>query len=267
MKPVLVVAENSIQREAVAALLDVDHLSVTAVATADAALASLRKATFDSVVLDLGLDRTGSEFLVQMSAVANHSLPPIIVCSARALAPDEEHELRLLSKSIIMKTVRSPEQLLAEVTLFSHCVESELPPNKQRMLQVARDRAASFEGRRILLVEDDVRNVFALSSVLQSKGATVEIARNGNAALAMLHEDPTIDVTLMDIMMPEMDGIEATRRIRENGKWDDLPIIALTAKATSDDRQQCLAAGANDYIAKPIDVEALLSLLRVWMPK
>jgi CheY-like chemotaxis protein len=153
------------------------------------------------------------------------------------------------------------------VTLFLHQVESELSPEQQRLLQEARHRESVFEGRTILVVEDDVRNVFALTSVLEPKGARVVIARNGKEALAVLEKEAKVDLVLMDIMMPEMDGHEATRAIRKNPAWARLPIIALTAKAMRDDQERCLAAGANDYLAKPLDVEMLLSLVRVWMPK
>ncbi|HWO14792.1 MAG TPA: response regulator, partial [Polyangiaceae bacterium] len=195
------------------------------------------------------------------------SIPPVIVYTGRSLSPLEEQRLRKYSKSIIIKGARSPERLLDEVTLFLHQVESDLPPAQQRLLEQARHREAIFEARRILVVEDDVRNVFALSSVLEQKGASVSIARNGKEALAALQRDPAIDLVLMDVMMPEMDGLEATRLIRKNPAWQKLPIIALTAKAMRDDHDRCLAAGANDYLAKPLDIEMLLSLLRVWMPK
>jgi CheY-like chemotaxis protein len=188
------------------------------------------------------------------------------------LSADEEQRLRRFSHSIIIKDARSPERLLDEVTLFLHQVESRLPAERQRMLRVARDREAVFDGRHILVVEDDVRNIFALSSVLEPKGVKVEIARNGKEALSLLERaesgsDQTIDLVLMDIMMPEMDGLTAMREIRKRPEWKRLPIIALTAKAMRDDQEKCIAAGASDYIAKPLDVERLLSLLRVWMPK
>ena len=196
----------------------------------------------------------------------------MIVYTGRSLSRDEEQRLRRFSHSIIIKDARSPERLLDEVTLFLHQVESTLPPERQRMLKIARDRDAALEGRRILVVEDDVRNIFALSSVLEPKGAKVEIARNGREALETLDRlsgrpAESIDLVLMDIMMPEMDGLTAMREIRKRPEWKKLPIIALTAKAMKDDQEKCLAAGANDYIAKPLDVEKLLSLVRVWMPK
>jgi len=210
-------------------------------------------------------DASGFDLLDAMGVDSGHTFPPVIVYTGRSLTDDEEGRLRRHSSAIIVKGARSPERLLDEVTLFLHRVESDLPPDRQRMLAQARDREKAFDGRRILVVEDDVRNVFALSSLLEPKGAQVLIARNGRQALTLLDENPNVDLVLMDIMMPEMDGIEATRQIRKQARFDSLPIIALTAKAMSDDQEKCLQAGANDYIAKPLDVDMLLSLLRVWM--
>jgi len=218
--------------------------------------------------MDLNLpDFSGYELLQKMAETDEVSFPPVIVYTGRSLTSDEEQRLRRFSKSIIIKDARSPERLLDEVTLFLHQVESKLPVERQRMLQVARDRDAALEGRRILVVEDDVRNIFALSSLLEPKGAAIEIARNGREALESLTRNPNVDLVLMDIMMPEMDGLTAMREIRKRPDWKKLPIIALTAKAMRDDQEKCLAAGANDYIAKPLDVEKLMSLVRVWMPK
>jgi CheY-like chemotaxis protein len=200
------------------------------------------------------------------------AFPPVIVYTGRVLTRDEEQGLRRFSRSIIVKDARSPERLLDEVTLFLHQVESTLPVERQRMLKAARHREKALEGRRILVVEDDARNIFALSNVLEPKGAAVEIARNGREAIEALEHSgapgaAAIDLVLMDIMMPEMDGLTAMREIRKRSRWARLPIIALTAKAMKDDQERCLAAGASDYIAKPLDVEQLLSLVRVWMPK
>jgi CheY-like chemotaxis protein/CHASE3 domain sensor protein len=268
VKGVLVVEDDARQREAIAHLLAAGDVNVVTVATAEEGLAKLRTVTFDCCVLDLLLpDVSGFELLERMSADGTCSFPPVIVYTARPLSREEEQKLRRLSSSIIVKGARSPERLLEEVTLFLHQVESELPPERQQMLRVARHRERIFEGRRVLLVEDDVRNVFALTRVLEPKGLAVEIARNGKEALARIAEAPHVDLVLMDIMMPEMDGLSATRAIRAQQRWASLPIIALTAKAMPDDRQACLEAGADDYIAKPIDVEKLLSLLRVWMPR
>jgi CheY-like chemotaxis protein len=171
----------------------------------------------------------------------------------------------------VIKGARSPERLLDEVTLFIHRVEATLPREQQLLLREARNRDAVLEGRRVLLVEDDVRNVFALTSVLEAKGATIDVARNGREALDALARAadgaPRPDLVLMDVMMPVMDGLTAIREIRAQEAWKKLPIIALTAKAMPEDRESCVAAGANDYIPKPLDVERLLSLVRVWMPK
>jgi CheY-like chemotaxis protein len=202
-----------------------------------------------------------------MADGGKYAFPPVIVYTGRALTRDEEQRLRRYSRSIIIKGAKSPERLVDEVTLFLHRVESSLPPDQQKLLLQARQRDAIFEGRRILLVEDDVRNIFALSSVLEPLGAEIQVARNGREALDFLSRDTQVDVVLMDLMMPEMDGLTATREIRKQPALRDLPIIALTAKAMVDDRKNCLDAGANDYIAKPIDVDKLVSLCRVWMPK
>jgi CheY-like chemotaxis protein len=219
------------------------------------------------MVLDLSLpDRSGLELLGEMSRRDQYGVP-VIVYTGRSLSQGQVHELEQFSSSIIIKGARSPERLLDEVTLFLHQVESELPLERQRMLRDARDREAVFEGRRILIVEDDVRNVFALTSVLEPRGATVEIARNGREALEHLRQNPDVDLVLMDIMMPVMDGLQATREIRKQPQLAKLPIIALTAKAMIDDREKCLEAGANDYIAKPLDADKLLSLARVWIRK
>ncbi|XHF30399.1 response regulator [Corallococcus exercitus] len=270
---VLVVEDDARQRESLQKLLETEGVEVEGIATAHAALQRLREHTFDCIVMDLHLpDLSGHDFLERMAAEEGVSFPPVIVYTGHSLSRDEEQRLRRFSRSIIIKGVRSPERLLDEVTLFLHQVESRLPPEHQRMLQAARDRESTLEGRRILVVEDDVRNIFALSSVLEPRGAKVEIARNGREALALLTKSLAqpqlaVDLVLMDVMMPEMDGITATREIRKQDAWRKLPIIALTAKAMRDDQEKCLQAGANDYIAKPLDVEKLLSLLRVWMPK
>jgi signal transduction histidine kinase/CheY-like chemotaxis protein/CHASE3 domain sensor protein len=268
LRRILIVEDDDVARESTCHLLAGPDVETVAVGTAAAALTALERTTFDCMVLDLSLpDRSGLELLEEMSKTERYAFPPVIVYTGRSLSRGEEQELRKLSNSIIIKGARSPERLLDEVTLFLHQVESELPPERQRMLKDARHREAVFEGKRVLVVEDDVRNIFALSSVLEPRGAKVEIARNGKEAVEHLKNNPGADLILMDVMMPEMDGLEATRLIRQMPDHPTVPIIALTAKAMLDDREQCLAAGANDYIAKPLDVDKLLSLARVWMPK
>jgi CheY-like chemotaxis protein/signal transduction histidine kinase len=265
-RTVLVVEDNELQRESVRQLLESDTIRVVGVDNVAAALERLRTTTFDCMVLDLTLpDASGHELLERMAADDAYAFPPVIVYTGRNISADEEQQLRKYSRSIIIKGAKSPERLLDEVSLFLHQVEEKLPPDRQRMLRDARARDAAFEGRRILVVEDDVRNIFALSSVLEPLGGSIVIARNGREALARLGSRPLPDIVLMDIMMPEMDGIEATQEIRKNPDLRDLPIIALTAKAMPDDQQKCLAAGANDYVTKPIDVDKLVSLIRIWM--
>ncbi|WP_208280526.1 response regulator [Massilia oculi] len=267
IKRVLLVEDDERQRESVVALIADDDVEIAAVGTASEALTHLKNEIFDCMIIDLKLpDMQGGELLERMSQEELCSFPPVIVYTGRNLTRDEEAQLLRYSRSIIIKGARSPERLLDEVTLFLHKVESELSTERQSMLKAVRGRDRVFEGRTILLVDDDVRNVFALTSALEQRGARIEVGRNGFEAIAKLDEVPGIDLVLMDIMMPGMDGLEATRRIRADGRFDRLPIIAITAKAMKDDQEQCLAAGANDYLAKPIDLSRLYSLLRVWMP-
>ncbi|MBO4121990.1 response regulator [Cupriavidus gilardii] len=266
MRTVLVVEDDATLRESIRALLQSADIDIVTADTVSAALARLSERRFDCVVMDLALpDGSGHDLLEQMAADASYSMPPVIVYTGRQLSAEDEQQLRRHSKSIIIKGARSPERLLDEVTLFLHSVESALPPEHQRMLRAVRSRDDAFEGRRLLLVEDDARNIFALSKVIEPLGAQVEIARNGRQALEILDGRDDIDLVLMDIMMPEMDGLTAMRHIRQDGRHAQLPIIALTAKAMSSDREACLLAGANDYIAKPIDIDKLLSLCRVWL--
>lgn len=273
VRRVLVVEDDQIQRDSVQRLLRSHDVETVGAATAAECLQLLKEATFDCMVLDLSLpDASGYSLLETLSREDAYSFPPVIVYTGRDISGEDEQKLRRYSKSIIIKGVKSPERLLDEVTLFLHQVVSDLPPEQQRMLAKARSRDAAIEGRRILIVEDDVRNVFALTSIFEPRGAVVQIARNGREALAALENsksDPanTIDLVLMDVMMPEMDGLTATREIRRHPEWKKLPVIMLTAKAMKNDQEHCIAAGANDYMAKPLDVEKLLSLVRVWMPR
>jgi CheY-like chemotaxis protein len=269
---VLIVEDDLVQREAVAKLLTSHDVETVTAGTAAECLKLLKERTFDCMVLDLSLpDASGYSLLETLSQEDAYSFPPVIVYTGRELAADDEQRLRRYSKSIIIKGAKSPERLLDEVSLFLHQVVSELPDEQQRMIRKARHRDALLEGRRILVVEDDVRNVYALTNILEPRGAIVEIARNGKEALTALEKATNgpdgIELVLMDVMMPVMDGLTATREVRKNPQWKKLPIIALTAKAMPDDQQRCIEAGANDYMAKPLDVEKLLSLVRVWMPK
>ncbi|BBP76966.1 MULTISPECIES: response regulator [Pseudomonas] len=268
VKRVLLVEDDDLQRDSIARLIGDEDIEITAVGLAQDALELLRENVYDCMIIDLKLpDMLGNELLKRMSTEDIRSFPPVIVYTGRNLTRDEEADLRKYSRSIIIKGARSPERLLDEVTLFLHKVESQLSHERQRMLKTARSRDKVFEGRKILLVDDDVRNIFALTSALEHKGAIVEIGRNGREAIEKLNEVDDIDLVLMDVMMPEMDGYEATVEIRKEPRWRKLPIIAITAKAMKDDQERCLQAGSNDYLAKPIDLDRLFSLIRVWLPK
>ncbi len=268
VRRLLIVEDDAQLRTNLELLLGGERVETVSVGRIADALRELDASTFDCMVMDLTLpDGSGHELLERLAQREDRSFPPVIVYTGRALSPEDEERLRRHSRSIIVKGARSPERLLDEVTLFLHSVEASLPDDQRRLLRQARRRDAVLDGRRILLAEDDVRNIFALSSVFEPLGVKLEVARNGREALEKLEAQPGIELVLMDIMMPEMDGLTAIRRMREDSRWADIPVIALTAKAMSDDRDRCLQAGANDYVAKPIDVDKLVSLCRVWVPK
>ena len=265
-KRLLVVEDDEIEAMSVSELLQTDGLNITIARSGRAALDLLAQGRYDCMVLDLGLaDMSGFELLDQLQASACAPQMPVIVHSGRSLSEVDEVRLRRYTDSIIVKGAKSPERLVGEVSLFLHLVESSLPQDQQKMIRRALDKEAMFEQRKVLLVDDDIRNIFSLSSVLGEKGMRIVEAGNGTEALAQLRAHPDIDIVLMDIMMPEMDGFEAMRRIRREPRWARLPIIALTAKAMLGDQKQCLDAGASDYLAKPVDLDKLFSLMRVWL--
>ncbi len=267
IKRVLLVEDDVRQRESVMHLIGDDDVEITAVASGEEAMALLHSVTYDCMIIDLSLpDMQGHELLQRMGSDLVSAFPPVIVYTGRNLTRDEETNLQKYSRSIIIKGARSPERLLDEVTLFLHKVESELSLERQGMLKAARNRDRVFEGRRVLLVDDDVRNIFSMTSALEHQGLTVVVGRNGFEALSQLDAIADVDLILMDVMMPGMDGLEATRRIRADSRFRNLPIIAITAKAMKDDQARCLSAGASDYLAKPVDLDRLYSLLRVWLP-
>ncbi|WP_084581421.1 response regulator [Sphingomonas azotifigens] len=273
MRRVLVVEDDAQQAESVKALLASRDVETVEAHSAAQTFELLGRDTFDCMVLDLNLpDASGLDLLDRLSEDDSVGFPPVIVYTGRDLSQDEELRLRKYSKSIIVKGAKSPERLLDEVTLFLHQVVSELPEPQQQLIAKSLGRDAALEGRAILVVEDDIRNVYALTSIFEPHGVKVRIARNGREALHALEEaahkraDP-VDLVLMDVMMPEMDGLTATREIRKQAWGKTLPILMLTAKAMARDQQECLDAGANDYLAKPLDIDKLLSLVRVWMPR
>ncbi|MDO8501552.1 MAG: response regulator [Gemmatimonadaceae bacterium] len=266
-KHLLVVEDDDGQRTAIVELIAHEDVEITAVDSAEKALAELALSKhYDCVVLDLGLkDMSGFDFLEKVKSDPKKSDLPIIVYTGKQLSQAEETKIKKYAETIIMKDVRSPERLLDETALFLHRVEAKLPEQKRKMLEQLHDAEAVIAGKRVLIVDDDVRNIFSLMSVLEEHGMNVRFAENGKDALDALKEDPGVDVILMDVMMPEMDGYETTRAIRAMPEFKSLPIIALTAKAMKGDREKCIAAGTSDYITKPVDTEQLLSLLRVWL--
>lgn len=273
LRRVLVVEDDATQAEAVHLLLASRDVETVEVSSAARCLELLGQETFDCMVLDLNLpDMSGLDLLERLSNDDTVGFPPVIVYTGRDLSGEEELRLRRYSKSIIVKGAKSPERLLDEVSLFLHQVVSDMPAEQQQLIARSLGRDSTLEGRQILVVEDDIRNVYALTSVFEPHGVNVRIARNGLEALEELKrveagERPPLDLVLMDIMMPEMDGLTCMRAIRKDPQWSNLPIIALTAKAMERDHRECLEAGANDYLSKPLDIDKLLSLVRVWMPR
>jgi CheY-like chemotaxis protein len=236
------------------------------VGSSEEALAQLGDRYFDCVVLDLKLPKmTGFDLLEQLKSDERYGDLPVIVHTGKQLTRREETRLRKFADSIVVKGVSSPERLLDETSLHLHRVEARMPARQRRMLQQLHTADAVFEGKKVLMVDDDVRNLFALASALEARGMQVLFAENGREGIEALEENPDVDLVLMDIMMPEMDGFEATEAVRRIPHFDRLPIIALTAKAMKGDREKCIAAGASDYITKPVDIEQLLSLMRVWL--
>lgn len=266
LKHLLIVEDDEVQRRSIMELIGHDDVAITAVSTGGEALTELRKQRYDCMVLDLMLgDMDGFELLDHIRDDEELNDLPIIIYTGKDLDSKEELRLRKYAESIIIKDVRSPERLLDETTLFLHRVEANLPEDKRQILQKLHNKEELFDGKKILLVDDDIRNVFALSSVLEGYNMEVRFAENGREALELLAAEENFDLVLMDMMMPEMDGYEAMRRIREMPKYQKLPIIALTAKAMKEDRAKCIEAGASDYLKKPIAMDQLLSLMRVWL--
>jgi HAMP domain-containing protein/CheY-like chemotaxis protein/putative methionine-R-sulfoxide reductase with GAF domain len=272
VRRVLVVEDDERERASIMELVGGDDqgVEVVGVGSGEEALAALEEKHFDCMVLDLKLPRTsGFGLLENLKSDPRFSQLPVIVYTGKELTRREETRLKKYAETIIVKDVRSPERLLDETALFLHRVEAKLPAEKRRMIEQLHSADAVFRGKRVLIVDDDVRNVFALTSALEGLGMDVLFAENGRDALEVLESDAGFDLVLMDMMMPEMDGYETMRQIRAPLHGDErfarLPVIALTAKAMKGDREQSIAAGASDYITKPVDVEQLLSLMRVWL--
>jgi HAMP domain-containing protein/CheY-like chemotaxis protein/signal transduction histidine kinase len=262
----LVVEDDPADRLSIRALLEHDDIEIDSVGSGEEALRALGEQAFDCVVLDLRLpDISGFEVLEELSR--NEALRdlPIVVFTGKELSPDEDTRLRALARSIVVKGVESPERLLDETALFLHRVIADLPSEKREMIESLHRSDQDLAGKPVLVVDDDVRNIFALSSVLERRGMKVLSATTGHEALAILHSTPGVSIVLMDIMMPEMDGYKTMQFIRQNPAYRRLPIIALTAKAMKGDREKCVEAGASEYLAKPVNTEQLLSALRTWL--
>jgi CheY-like chemotaxis protein len=262
----LVVEDNPAEQFSIRELLGSQDIDLEVVATGAEALQAVKEQPFDCMVLDLRLpDMSGFEVLEQLRAETGSSDLPVVVFTGRELSFEEDKRLHDLARSVVVKDVESPERLLDETSLFLHRVIGDLPPEKQKMLDRLHHSDDALVGKKVIVVDDDFRNIFALSSVLERRGMTVLTASTGREAIELLESIPEVAIVLMDIMMPEMDGYETIQVIRRSPSFRRLPIIALTAKAMKGDREKCLEAGASEYLAKPVNTEQLLSALRTWL--
>jgi CheY-like chemotaxis protein len=265
-KRLLIVEDDANEQRSIALLLGHDSIDVVSAGTGKDALQFLRDEEFDCVVLDLTLpDITGFEILEQIRDDESLGGPPVVVFTGKELSSQEDERLHQLARGVVIKDARSPERLLDETALLLHLAADQLPPEKWEMIQKLNDSDEDLLGKLVLIVDDDVRNIFALSSVLEGHGMKTISANTGADAIAKIESTPEVAIVLMDIMMPEMDGFQTMRVVRQNVAHRSLPILALTAKAMKADREKCLEAGASDYLAKPVDTDQLLSALRVWL--
>ena len=266
VKDLLLIEDDINVQKAIRKLIGNGDVKITVASTGEAAYELIKETKFDCMILDLGLpDISGFELLTKLSLTRDVLIPPVIVYTGRELTREETDKLREFSQSIIIKGVRSEDRLLDETALFLHRVVGNMPEQKQSMIRNLYDKDSIFVDKKVLIIDDDMRNLFALSKILRDRGIKVYKAQNGVKGLEMIDTEEGIDLVLMDIMMPEMDGYETTRAIRQKPQYMKLPIIALTAKAMKEDRDKCIAAGASDYLSKPVDIERLLSMLRVWL--
>jgi CheY-like chemotaxis protein len=265
-KKLLVVEDNEYERQGIIELLQHDDIEITTAATGGEALHMLFESSFDCCVVDLRLpDMSGLDLLERVQSEQKLRDVPIVVFTGKELMPEEEDRLRSLSSSVVLKDVQSPERLFDETALFLHRVIENLPESKRLLLDRLYGSAEMLRDHNVLVVDDDARNIFALTTLLENEGMTVLSATTGRQAIELIDQTPGLSAVLMDIMMPDMDGYATIREIRQDQRFRSLPIIALTAKAMKGDRERCLHAGASDYIAKPVDAHQLMSLLRVWL--
>jgi signal transduction histidine kinase/CheY-like chemotaxis protein/methyl-accepting chemotaxis protein len=266
VKNLLVVVDNEARHREILELVDNKDVKITQTATRASAFQYLQTTPCDCIILDVDVEqRAGFQLLEQLCREEGLSQIPVIIYTAREVTPQEEMTLHQYDNNLTVKMVHSPERLLEEATLFLHQVESRLPKEKRNMLQRMYNKEAILKSKKVLIVDDDTRNTFALLTVLEEKEMEVIVGNNGQEALELLNQHPEIDLVLMDIMMPEMDGYEATQKIRAQERFRKLPVIALTAKAMKGDKAKCIEAGANDYLSKPVDIDKLISLMRVWL--
>ncbi|HZP88886.1 MAG TPA: response regulator, partial [Burkholderiales bacterium] len=265
-KRLLLVEDDAAQRTSLIELLAADDVQITACATGQEALDALKTAQFECVVLDLALpDISGFDLLKTIAEDKSLLAMPVVIYTGKELSRKEVTQLRRVAQSVIVKDVRSPERLLDETALFLHRPLHRLTDLQRRILEGSQDGDSVLRDKKVLIVDDDVRNIFALTSVLERQQMKVAFAENGRDGIESLNREPDTDIVLMDIMMPEMDGYDTIRAIRQDQRFASLPIITLTAKAMKGDREKCLEAGASDYITKPVDTAKLISLLRVWL--
>jgi CheY-like chemotaxis protein len=266
VKNVLVVESDPEKLRAITEVVEADGVVVKTASSGSEALNTVQSGSFDCIVLSRALsDMRGLDLAEQIETAAGRRQPPIVLYTDRDLEEDEQRRLGRLSGNMVLKQANSLDRLLDEVSLFLHYVEAVLPESKRRMLQHVRKADDILAGKRALIVDDDMRNIFALTSILENHKIEPLSAENGRDAIEMLQKDPNIDIVLMDVMMPEMDGYETMRKIRQMRRFQNLPVIGITAKAMPEDRDKCIEAGASDYLAKPIDATQLVSLMRIWL--
>jgi CheY-like chemotaxis protein len=265
-RKLLIVEDNDIERTSIQELLSHDDIDILTAGTGARAMDILEQERVDCMVLDLRLpDISGFEVLGRIRDRGTLPDLPVVVFTGRELTQDEDRQLQELARTVVLKGVESPERLLDETAIFLHRVVSDLPAHKQKMLEKLHRSDEDLRGRKVLVVDDDVRNIFALGSVLERHGMDVLTAQTGREAISLLESTPDVAVVLMDIMMPEMDGFQTIQVIRQDQGFRRLPIVALTAKAMKGDREKCLDAGASDYLAKPVNTDQLLATLRNWL--
>jgi CheY-like chemotaxis protein len=266
LKRLLIIEDNHEQNKAICELIGNGDVKCSSAFSGKEAINMLRAEKFDCIIVDLGLPDTGGFELLQTIKSDTHlNKIPIVVYTGKDLTKEENNLLNKLASTVVLKTVHSLERLLDETTLFLHRVESRLPKEKQKIIRKLHKSDEVLRDKTVLVVDDDMRNIYSLTNALEEEGLHCVVAENGKVAVQMVKENSSIDLILMDIMMPEMDGFEATRAIRGMVEFKKIPIIALTAKAMKGDREKCLEAGMSDYISKPVNVEQLLSLMRVWL--